>query len=187
MKFTDIKNFLTGHKKKAILGAGLIPVAFLAWKKRKAIWGGMKDVHSRVAGGKPKIAVPGLSDSIKTDQVNTVRFMLSKFDTSAFHISYGRGKKDRRMGYFLRTAGEASLFFGWSESFEEAHPVTPFWIALDSKATEAFRERGLKIFYDIYPNPNDEQSILISITPEEMDDPLAVAGKILDLAGKTIV
>lgn len=187
MKFTDIKNFLTGHKKKAILGAGIIPVAFLAWKKRKAIWSGMKGVHSRVAGKKAETAVTGLSDSNKTDLVNTVRFMLSKFDTSAFHISYGRGKKDKHMGYFLRTAQEASLFFGWSENFEEAYPITPFWIALDSKATEVFRERGLKIFYDIYPNPKDEQSILISVTPEEMEDPLAVAGKIMDLAGKTIL
>jgi len=46
MKFDDIMKLLSGHKKKAILGAGLIPVAFLAWKKRKAIWSGMKGVHA---------------------------------------------------------------------------------------------------------------------------------------------
>ena len=186
MKFTDIKNFLTGHKTKAILGAGLIPVAFLAWKKRKAIWGGVKNVHSRVSGKKAEAALPGLSNSRKTDLVNTVRFMLSKYDTSAFHILYGRGKKEKYMGYYLRTSGEASLFFGWSEVFEEAHPVTPFWVALDGKATDVFRERGLKTFYDIYANPKEEQSILIAVPLEEMEDPLAVAGKIMELAAKTI-
>ncbi len=187
MKFTDITKLLSGHKKKAILGAGLIPVAVLAWKKRETIWSGVKGVRTRVTGKKEEAALPGMSDSHKTDLVNTVRFMLSKYDTSAFHIIYERGKKEKYMGYFLRTAGEASLFFGWSEGFEAAHPVTPFWIALDGKATEAFRDRGLKLFYDIYPNPRDERSVLIAISLEEMEDPLAVVGKILELAGKTMV
>lgn len=187
MKFDDIKKFLSGHKKKAIFGAGMIPVAVVAWKKRKAIWSGVKGVHARVSGKKEQAPVSAMSESRKTDMVNTVRFMLSKYDTSAFHIIYSRGKKEKNMGYFLRTAGEGALFFGWSEGFEAEHPVTPFWIALDSKATGAFRDRGLKMFYDIYPNPRDEQSILISVSLEEMEDPLAVASKIMELAGKTIL
>ena len=187
MKFTDIAKLLSGHKKTAIFGAGLIPVAFLAWKKRKTIWSGVKGVQARVSGKKEEPAVSGLSDSRKTDLVNTVRFMLSKYDTSAFNIIYDRGKKEKYMGYFLRTAGKASLFFGWSEEFVSAHPLTPFWIALDGKATEAFQDRGLKMFYDIYPNPRDEQSILVAIPLDEMEDPLAVAGKIMELAGKTVL
>lgn len=185
MKFEDIKKLLLVHRGKAVIGAGLIPVAVLVWKKRGIIRNGVKGIGA-LARGK-KTAVSGLSEARKTDMVNTVRFMLGEYNTAPFNIIYNRAKKEGRMGYSMRSDAKTALFFGWSDAFMAAHPVTPFWIELDARATEAFRDRGLKQYYDIYINPEDECSILVSVPLEEIEDPRAVAGKIMELASKTLL
>ncbi|MHB9028357.1 MAG: hypothetical protein ACYC9O_06280 [Candidatus Latescibacterota bacterium] len=193
MKLEKIKKILSKHKGKALIGAGLVPVAYLAWKKRGVLWKGIKGLKEKAL---PKKAEPGdeasralmkLTDSRKTDLVNTVRFMLSKYDTGPFNIVYGRSRKQGYMGYYVRSDQGSSLFFGWSDELEQRYPATPFWIALDPQATKIFGEKNLKIHYDIYTNPKEDQSILVSIPPEEMEDPQAVSGKIMELARKTLL
>jgi hypothetical protein len=193
MKIEKIKKILSRHKGKALVGAGLVPVVYFAWKKRGSIWNGIKGITGRML---PSKAEPGeamspvilkLTDSRKTDMVNTVRFMVSKYDTGPFSIVYGRSRKQGYMGYYVRSESGPALFFGWSDEFERTYPVTPFWIALDPQATKVFKEKNLKVHYDIYPNPKEEQSILVSVPPEEMEDPEAVSGKIMELARKTLL
>ncbi len=191
MKFDKLKQLLSGRRGKALLGAGLLPVALVAWHKREDISRGVKTISGKVRG---KVAgadseaphVLELGESRKTDMVNTVRFMLSKYDTEPLSIIYVRDKKRGLMGYALRSGGDRSLFFGWSDEYAAQFPLTPFWIALDPESTRAFAEKNLKIHYDIYPHPWVEGSILISVPLEEMEDPQAVAGKIMELAGKTL-
>lgn len=192
MKFDKLKRFLSGHKGKALLGAGLLPVAYVAWRKREDISKGVKSISGKVrdkitgAAAEAPQSLHALGDSRKTDMVNTVRFMLSKYDTEPMSIIYTRDKKRGFMGYLIKASGDRSLFFGWSGEFERKYPMTPFWIALDPESTLVFAGKNLKIHYDIYANPVDERSILVSVPVEEMEDPQAVAGKIMELAGKTL-
>ena len=192
-KLGKLGKFLSKHKGKSLIGAGLLPVAYLAWKKRDAIW-------ERIAGKKEKTpplktetveeALPikiKFTSSRKTDLVNTVRFMLSQHDTKELKIAYCRSRKQGYMGYYIRAYGGFTLFFGWSDEFEKRYPETPFWIALDPQATNVFREKNLKIQFDIYANLRDERSILICMRPEEMENPQEVSAKILELARATLV
>ena len=178
IKFDGIKKFLSKNRNKALIGAGLIPVAFLAWK-------GVKKISS----GKKKESVPGISklgESKKSDAVNTVRFMLSNYNTEKYSIIYGRDKKKGYMGYYLRVDHSPWLFFGWSDAFESAYPLTPFWIELDESATAKFGKKGLKMYYDVYAHPSEEKRLLVSITLDELEDPQAVAGKLMELSQKTL-
>ena len=179
IKFEGIKKFLSKNRKKALIGAGLIPVAFLAWK-------GVKKISS----GKKKETRPGisnLSESKKTDAINTVRFMLSNYNTERYNIIYGRDRKKGYMGYYLRVDHSPWLFFGWSDEFESKYPLTPFWIELDESATKKFGDKGLQIYYDVYTHPADEKHLLVSITLDELEDPQAVAGKLIELSQKTLL
>jgi hypothetical protein len=193
MKFEKIKKILFKHKGKALIGAGLVPVAYLVWKKRDGIWKGIKGIKEKVRPKKAELidedasTIVKLTDSRKTDMVNTVRFMLSKYDAGEFNIVYGRSRKQGYMGYYVRSDQGPALFFGWSDEFAERYPVTPFWIALDPQATKAFSEKNLKPHYDIYANPREEHSILVSITLEEMVDAPAASEKIMELARKTLL
>jgi hypothetical protein len=191
MRFSSLDRlvkFFSSHRKKALFGVGLIPVVYVAWKKRGAIRkgvGNLKTFTSQRAESGP--SARKMSESRKTDMVNTVRFMLSRYDTESFSIIYDRDRRRGRMGYHVRTSAGPALFFGWSEEYEALYPQTPFWIELDAEATKAFADRGLKIHHDIYPNPNDNHSIIISLTLDEMEDPRTAAGKVADLSRKILL
>ena len=188
MKFDAIKQFFSSHGKKALFGAGLIPVAYVAWKNRGAIRRGVGDLKTlAVRKTEHTTSSKKLNESRKTDMVNTVRFMLSRYDTEPFSIIYDRDRKQGRMGYYMRTNAGPSLFFGWMDEYEARYPQTPFWIELDAEATKAFADRGLKIHHDIYPNPSDDRSVLISLTLDEMEDPRTAAGKVADLSRKILM
>ena len=191
MRFSSLDRlvkFLSAHRKKALFGVGLIPVAYVAWKKRGAIRKGVGDLKTLSARKKERTSSSQiLSESQKTDMVNTVRFMFSRYDTESFSIIYDRDRKRGRMGYHVRMSAGPALFFGWSEEYEARYPQTPFWIVLDAEATKTFAERGLKIHHDIYPNPNDNHSIIISLTLDEMEDPRTAAGKVADLSRKILL
>jgi hypothetical protein len=188
MNMESLKKLVSTHGKKVLWGIGLLPVAYVAWKNRGAIRQGVSNLKTRGAkkGARSKEARK-LGESRKTDMVNTVRFILGKYDTDAFSIVYDRDRKRGRMGYYLRTNAGPSIFFGWSEEYEERFPLTPFWIELDSEATRIFAERGLKVHHDIYPNPSAEELILVPLTLDEMEDPRTAAGKIGDLAKKILL
>jgi len=185
--------FLSKHKGKSLIGAGLLPVAYLAWKKRDVIGEIIKGKKEKTPLPKTETVEEALpikikfTSSRKTDLVNTVRFMLSQHDTKPFKIAYCRSRKQGYMGYYIRAYGGFTLFFGWSDEFEKRYPETPFWIALNPQATNVFREKNLKIQYDIYANPRDERSILISLPFGEMENPKEVSAKILELARATLV
>lgn len=182
-KLGRLAKLLSNHKGKALIGASLVPAAYLAWKKRDVIADGVRGLAGRAV---PKKSASGLSDSRKTDLVNTVRFMLGRYDTAAFHIIYGRDRHAGYMGYHVRTDA-AALFFGWTDALEEAYPMTPFWMVLDPAATRAFGEKNLKAHYDIYTNPADDRSIAIPAMPDMVDDPAAVAAHIIEIARKTLL
>ena len=185
MKFDGFKKFFSSHGKKTLFGVGLLPVAYLAWKNRGTIRKGVDGIKT-LAGGGEKPA-PRLGHSRKTDMVNTVRFVLSKYDTDAFTIIYDRDRERRRMGYHIRTHEGPALFFGWSDEFEEKYPLTPFWIALDPVATERFAALGLKKHFDVYDHPEGDGSVLVSLQHDEMEDPRTAAGKIAELARKLLL
>jgi hypothetical protein len=185
IKFDGIKKFLSSNKNKALIGAGLVPVIYLAWKSRATIWRGVKIISAK-KGEEAQTEIKKLSESKKTDAVNTVRFMLSNYNTERYSIIYGRDKKKGYMGYFMRADHSPWLFFGWSVEFEGKYPLTPFWIELDEKATKTFGDKGLQKYYDIYAHPSLEKQLIVSIALEEMEDPQAVAGKVMELAQKTM-
>lgn len=185
IKFDGIKKFLSSNKNKALIGAGLVPVIYLALKSRATIWRGVKKISSK-KGEEAQPEIKKLSESKKTDAVNTVRFMLSNYNTERYSIIYGRDKKKGFMGYFMRFNHSPWLFFGWSDEYEGKYQLTPFWIELDEKATNTFMDKGLQMYYDIYAHPSDEKQLIVSVTLEEMEDPRAVAGKVMELAQKTM-
>ncbi len=205
-KANIVKKFISRHKGKALIGVGIAPMAYLAWKKRGTIWENVKELKNRAFPKKTKQVEESSGDSIsieksptdsplglkltdsrKTEMIHMVRFMLSKYDTNSFTIVYGRSRKQGYMGYYVRAGKEGSLFFGWSDEFENQYSLTPFWITLNPAATKTFREKNLTTYYDIYVNPKDDQSILISLPLKKMEDPQAVAGKIIELAGETLL
>jgi hypothetical protein len=179
IKFEGIKKFLSSNRNKALIGAGMVPFIYLAWKGVKKISAGKKTETEAESAR--------LSESRKTDLVNTVRFMLSNYNTDRYSIIYGRDRKKGYMGYFIRVDHSPWLFFGWSDEYERKYPLTPFWIELDESGANKFGERGLKMYYDIYTHPSDDKKLLISITLEEAEDPQAVAGKLIELAQKTLL
>jgi hypothetical protein len=185
IKFEGIKKFFSRNRNKALIGAGLVPVMYLAWKSRATILRGVKKI-SAIKEDETHLKIKKLSDYKKTDAVNTVRFMLSNYNTEQFNIIYGRDKKKGYMGYFMRIDHSPWLFFGWSDEFEGKYPLTPFWIELDEKAAKTFGDKGLKMYYDIYAHPSNEKHLIVSVTLEEMEDPRAVAGKVFELAQKTM-
>ncbi len=186
MKFDGFGKFFSTHGKKTLFGVGLLPVAYLAWKNRGTIQKGVSGLKS-LAGGVKDRPSARLSDSRKTDMVNTVRFVLSKYDTDAFSIAYERDRERKRMGYHVRTNEGPSLFFGWSDEYEEKYPLTPFWIELDPGATVRFAAQGLKKHFDMYEHPLDGGSVLVSLQHDEMEDPRTAAGKIAELSRKLLL
>ncbi len=186
MKFNGFKKFFSAHGKKTLFGVGLLPVAYLAWKNRGAIQKGVSDLKTLAVKGKDR-PTPRLGDSRKTDMINTVRFVLSKYNTDAFAIVYERDRDRGRMGYRVRANDGPALFFGWSDECEEKYPLTPFWIELDPVATGKFSEQGMKKYFDVYEHPSDTGSLLVSLQHDEMEDPRTAAGKIAELSRKLLL
>ena len=97
-----------------------------------------------------------------------------EFTTNPGH-SITRLKGERYWGYYLyknyKNKNSPWIFFGWAEEFEDFN--TPFWIELDIKPSQRFKE--INNFRDLTKrtHPRDSNQIIIPICFQECPDEIA--------------
>lgn len=184
MNIATIIAFVKEHK-GAILSLGAVPAAFYAIKKlsgsKKHVTGPAKVI---VKEDMPVESTPirrRMTPARKNRIIGDVRQELITLIPEDYTITFGQSEKQGYRGYYVRKNDKVWLFLCWSNILEDSYGSSTFWIELSEAATVIFKDRNLKLNFDIYTHPLHTGRIVISVSDEDMRNSRGVADEVYSL------
>ena len=181
MNIDAVIAFLKKHK-GAIISLGAIPAAIftirnLSGLKRQEK--GSADVSTgKNKPAESKSARRRMTSARKNRIISDIRRELLTLIPKEYIISFGKSEKQGYRGYYVRKNDNDWLFLCWSDVLEDAYESSTFWVELSESVTGNFKERNLKLGYDIYTHPAHPGRIAISIPDEDVNDIRNVAEEV---------
>jgi len=172
--------------KKLLLTLGALPLAVFAFKKIKSA---AHRHHAALMSEKqpPKKPVRSLTLARKNRMVKAVVDRLKSIESEEFVYRFAQSVKRGYRGYYIIGPSAHWILLCWSNEFEAANGVTPFWLELDETTAKTFAASGIIATADAYPHPSVSGRIVIALTPEEMGRTASVAEKVLAIARASLV
>ena len=181
MNIDAVITFLKKHK-GAIISLGAIPAAIFTIRNLPGLKKQVKEPAEMSVGKNiPAEPIPvrrRMTAVRKNRIIGDIRRELLKLIPKEYAITFGKSEKQGYRGYYVRKNDKDWLFLCWSDVLEDAYDSSTIWVELSEAVTGTFKERNLKLGYDIYTHPSHPGRIAISIPDEDVGNISTVADEV---------